>query len=113
MGQVPIEAAPESKSNRSQWSFGALLSHSIVPKILGMGSSVAVVGILFTLQKWNGFREMLLIGSSTLPVALLFAVIAQFSNEAIRSQMNQRLWRAVPLMLLALYFLWVHGLSPS
>ena len=66
---APPEAPEEGEAQEQQRGFGALLGGTIVPKVLGIGCAVSVISILFTIQHFNGFREMLLIGSTSLAAA--------------------------------------------
>jgi hypothetical protein len=109
-GYVP-RPANEDEEQPQPLGFGALLGRTIVPKILSIGSAVTVVGILFTIQHFNGFREMLLIGSSTLAVASVIGLINTISDEPGRRALGSLLLRAIPLLLIGSYLLMLHGIS--
>ncbi|GAB4491911.1 MAG: hypothetical protein OHK0045_18460 [Raineya sp.] len=45
-------------------------------KILSMGTAVAALGILFLTMKWEGYKNLLLVGVfTTLPVSLLLLIM--------------------------------------
>lgn len=102
----------EADEENTQKGFGALLGETIVPKILGIGMSVSVIGILFMLQKWNGFREMLLIGSTALAGATVVGLVTTLNNEKARRALGPLFLRAIPLMLVGIYLLKAYGIAP-
>jgi hypothetical protein len=106
--QIPLETSTNSEQNR--FGFIDLLGRTIAPKVLGIGSSVSVVGVQFTLLNWNGFREMLVIGGSSLAAATVVGLVAS-SNDEVRKALQPRLIRALPLMLICFYLLWVYGIT--
>ena len=106
---MPPEAKPGEE--KPQLGLVALLGTTIVPKILGIGLSVSVIGILFMIQTWNGFREMLLIGSTSLAAASVVGLVSASGNERARKALGPLLLRAIPIMLLVTYFLRVYGIS--
>jgi len=109
---TPPPVEDESEEKNQQQGFGALLGRTIVPKVLGIGSSVCVIGVLFTIEHYSGFREMLLIGSTSLAAASLLGLLTTMNNERARKALSPMLLRAVPLMLIAFYFLKVYGITP-
>lgn len=64
---VPPPSAPQNSSANSM----QLLIAMILQKVLGIGSATGVIGILFAVMHMPGSREMLLIGSMTLTVAVI------------------------------------------
>ena len=108
---IPKEVTQEPGTQGQLLGFTALLGRTIGPKILSIGSSVTVIGILFTVQHWNGFREMLLIGSTSLVAASVVGLVATMNDEQGRRTIGQLLLRAIPLMLIGIYLLMVYGIS--
>jgi len=109
---VPREAPKEDEAQSSQpMGFAALLGRTILPKVLWIGSSVSVIGILFTLLHFNGFRDMLLIGTSTLAIASVLGLVNTMSDEQGRKALGPMLLRAVPLILVCIYLLMVYGIA--
>ena len=106
---------PRAESNepeaKPQLGFAALLGRSIVPKILGIGLSVSVIGIEFSIMNWNGFREMLLIGSTSLAGATVVGWLVTSSDETGRQGLKPLLMRALVLMLVGFYLLNKYGIS--
>ncbi|HCW05889.1 MAG TPA: hypothetical protein DGG95_00795 [Cytophagales bacterium] len=109
---VPAQAPEDGDEQSQPKGFAVLLGETIIPKLLGIGSAVAVIGILFTIQHFNGFREMLLIGSSTLGVSSIVGLLVSMNNEKARASLSNLLFRAVPLMLIGIYLLRIYGISP-
>jgi len=107
---TPLEIPSEANAESRILGFNELLPRTIVPKVLGIGSSVTIIGILFTLLNMTGFRQMLIIGCSSLLAASFIAVIP-LTNEATRNALQSRLIRAIALMLIGAYFLWTYGLT--
>ncbi|NOS56228.1 MAG: hypothetical protein HOP37_08215, partial [Cyclobacteriaceae bacterium] len=85
--------------------FMSLLGRTIAPKVLGIGSAVMVVGILFAVQQMKGSNEMLLVGSGSLAIASLVGLVSMASDETARKVIGPLLLRAVPLLLIGVYFL--------
>ncbi len=63
------------KSEDENVGFEFLLGASIIPKVLGISSSVATVGILFYLLNMEGYSVMLTVGSLSIAIALLILII--------------------------------------
>ncbi|MFM7429738.1 MAG: hypothetical protein ACKO1F_07545 [Flammeovirgaceae bacterium] len=85
MAQRPAIQTEDTDSEEiPKLGFFDLLVTTIAPKVGWISCSVAVVGILFWYQKWEGFKQMLLLGGSTLVVVSLlvgYAVIK--GNKAL------------------------------
>lgn len=98
MAQRPAKQTEDNESEESpKPGFFDLLVTTIAPKVGWISCSVAVVGILFWYQKWEGFKEMLLLGGSTLfVVSLLVSYAVINGNKAL----TVLLTRAVPLCLI-------------
>lgn len=110
LAYVPPNASieiPETKSFR----FFPSLSQNILPKLFGIGLSVGVMGLLFTIHQWNGFREMLLIGLSALSVASLIGLIFTINNDENRKALEPRLYRALLMIVIQSFLLWLYGLD--
>ncbi len=91
--------------------FNALLTRTIVPKVLGIGCSVVVVGVLFYLTSLKGFRQMLFIGTLTIIVSASIAIAAVLKSEVARKALMPLLLRAVPLGIIGAYILLTEGLN--
>jgi len=101
----------KEEGQKPKKGFVALLGEAIVPKTLGIGLAATVNGILFTIMNWNGFREMLLIGSSALVVAIIVGWLVTMSNEQARESLKPLLLRAVVLVMIGFYLLNKYGIS--
>ncbi|MGC4020733.1 MAG: hypothetical protein QM734_01715 [Cyclobacteriaceae bacterium] len=109
--QIPLDVGESAIPSNQEFSF-RIIGEKLTPKILAIGSSCSVIGILFTIMQWSGFREMLLIGSISLAFSSVLALlVSSISNEYVRKTIGQRLLRAVPLMLIGFYLLWEFGLT--
>ncbi|MBS1505195.1 MAG: hypothetical protein JSS79_01005 [Bacteroidetes bacterium] len=100
----------EGQNDDNQKGMLGLLGSTIAPKIISIGSSVTVIGILFAIEQWNGFREMILIGSSSLTGAVV-VLLSSFGNESLRVKFIPLLYRAVPLLAIGFYLLKIYGIS--
>jgi hypothetical protein len=84
----------------------SLLGRTIAPKVLGIGSAVVVIGILFTLNHFEGSKQMLTIGIATIGGASLVGSVSIATNENARRVLGSLLLRAFPLLLIGVYLLW-------
>jgi len=101
---LPPDARPEGEPDQ-RLGFMSLLGRTIAPKVLGIGSAVVVIGILFSVQQMKGSNEMLLVGSGSLAIASLIGLVSMASDETARKVVAPLLLRAVPLLLIGVYFL--------
>lgn len=109
-------APPERKSDDEQKQpagFAALFGRSIGPKFLGIGASVTTIAALFSIRHWNGSEEMLIIGTSSLAAATLLGFAVTINDEEGRTAIRPMLIRAVPLILIGAYLLWLSGFTLS
>ena len=96
----PSETQAEEKKG-----FIDLLFVSTLPKLAGIGSAVAIIGILFGLQRLNGYAEMLNMGLFVAGGVSVFIVIGlAMGNERARSLMPL-LYRLIPLAIISAYLL--------
>ncbi len=104
--------APSSETEQKpKMGFAALLGEGIVPKTLAIGLSTTVIGILFTIMNWNGFREMLLIGCASSAGATVVGWLVTSSNEQARERLKPLFMRAIVLMMIGFYLLNKYGIS--
>ncbi len=101
---LPPDAPPSNEQDKPA-GFLTLLGRTIAPKILGIGSAVMVIGILFAVQQMKGSNEMLLIGSGSLAIASLVGLVSMATDETARKILGPLLLRAVPLLVIGVYFL--------
>ena len=106
-----VPRMPLNETEKPQLGFAALLGGTIVPKILGIGLSITVIGVLFCIMHFNGFREMLLIGSTSLTGATVVGWLVTSSNERNREALKPLLMRALVMMLIGYYLLNKYGIS--
>ena len=112
-GYIPPQQIKEEDPTAKPQPLGfvALFGRTIAPKILSIGSSVAVTGILFAIQHWNGFREMLLIGSNSIAASAVVGLITTMNDEQARKTIGPMLIRAIPLMIVGIYLLMKYGIA--
>jgi hypothetical protein len=80
----PLETEDKPTDENPNLGFFDLLITSIAPKVGWIGCSVVVIGILFWYQKWEGFKEMLLLGGGTLFIVSLLLTYAFINgNKAV------------------------------
>lgn len=100
--QQRIEHIQESEGEQPKLGFADLLIKTTIPKVGWIGCSVAVVGILFSFQGFNGSQEMLLIAGGTLGIASLVLTYAVVTGT---KTLTPLLMRAVPLFLICVVLL--------
>ena len=88
--------------------FSDLFFQTIVRKIIYIGCSISVIGMLFGLLGLRGGGQMLLIGCTTLVISCLLSGLAIIRNDKISPFLEGPLMRAVPISILALYWLYKH-----
>jgi hypothetical protein len=71
-------------------------------KLSGFGSSVLVIGILFTMQQWTGSRNMLIIGILTLVIALIYTLLQNKKRSAAKPFDQWLIIRMTVLIIIAL-----------
>jgi hypothetical protein len=108
---VPSAPTSEAGEQKPKLGYATLLGSTVVPKILGIGLSVTVIGVLFSIMHFNGFREMLLIGSTSLAAATVVGWFVTSSDEQARERLKPLLMRAVVLMAVGFYLLNKYGIS--
>jgi hypothetical protein len=78
---------------------------SIIYKIIYIGCSATTIGILFQFLKFNGAREILMIGSSTTGLALLVAGFLFARNRDNWIVLKDAVIRGGVLFLLSVYLM--------
>jgi hypothetical protein len=107
MAYLP-QAGTEATTEVIPRGFSYLLYTTILPKIAFISCSIAVVGLLFGLLHLTGAHQMLTIGASTLLLSCLICGIAILMNNQNLKQLRGPLLRALPLALMAIYWLYTH-----
>lgn len=95
---------------RGSNSFFMLLVGTIAPKILGISMSVCCVGILFFLNQFKGYGEMLMIGTLSITVGSVIGLIGLSVDETVRRRLGSILPRAISLAVVSGYILYTYGL---
>jgi hypothetical protein len=101
---LPPDARPSEESEQKA-GFLTLLGRTIAPKLLAVGSSVMVIGILFAVQQMKGSEQMLLVASATLAGASLVGFVSISKDETARKILGPLLLRSVPLLFIGIYLL--------
>ena len=98
----PVETeGDERKSGFIDLFFGTTL-----PKLAGIGSAVAIIGVLFALQHLNGYTEMLNLGLlASGGVSVLIVIGLAMGNERAKL-LTPTLYRLVPLAIISAFFLY-------
>ena len=84
--------------------------------ILGIGLSVALLGLLFYFQNWEGNREMTLIGYHTLVncfiIALIFSIVKFFTakNKKYEIRMSWKILSRYVILIILYYSLNLNSL---
>lgn len=83
----------------------------IIYKVIYIGSSVAVIGILFTLLHLNGAPNMLLVGSLTAGAASIFSGVLFLKNGDNWVVLKQAFITGVAVVSAGVYFIMKSGLA--
>ncbi len=83
--------------------FANLFATTMGPKLLGIGSAVLTIGILFYLMKFGGYKEMLMIGCGAVSLVLLGLGVVSLAGNKNIERLTPLLIRAIPLLLLGAY----------
>lgn len=67
----PPEIGPED----SPVDFTALLALLILPKVMWISSSISLIGVLFHLLEFTGWRQMVLIGAGSLGTGIFLSLV--------------------------------------
>jgi hypothetical protein len=102
-----IPPKPEADSSTSPNGFIDLLP-TIVRKVVYLGCSVALIGLLYVHLKLPGGGDMLLIGGSTLVISCLLSGFLILRNNASISLLQGPLLRGLPILVLAGYWMATH-----
>ena len=93
----------------TQKGFKELLYEVILPKVVGIGSAVSILGILFTLLGLPGAKQQMLIGFGTITGALVLLGIAFIQgNEGVKAQ-TSLLYRVLAIWVVCAYYLFRSG----
>ncbi len=101
----PIDGPPsqlENEKDRPNGMFG-LLGAQVGPKVLGIGSAVIVIGILFWFLTLKGAMEMLSIGCTVVPIAGVLVAAFILTKPAWAPSLMPLFYRAVPVWLVGIY----------
>ena len=101
---LPPDVRPAEESDQKA-GFLTLFGRTIAPKLLAIGSSVMVIGILFAVQQMKGSEQMLLVASATLAGASVVGFVSISTDETVRKILGPLLLRAVPLLFIGVYLL--------
>ena len=85
-----------------------LFFQTIVRKVIYIGCSISVIGLLFGLLGLRGGGQLLLIGGTALVISCLLSGLAIVRNNKLRPFLEGPLTRAVPIAILAMYWLYKH-----
>lgn len=104
---LPVDPATGPESDQRK-GFMDSFAKTILRKVIYLGCAVSLFGLLFALLGRPGAGQLLLIGGTTLVLASLLAGLAVLSNNTLLAFLQGPLLRAVPLAMLAVYWLYAH-----
>jgi hypothetical protein len=96
---------PSQVQEGEKKDFVALLSQTILPKVMWIGCAVGIIGLLFYLLKLEGFREMLTIGGAASGLGVVLFGVLSLVNANQMQTLSPVLYRAIPIVLLTSYVL--------
>ena len=109
---VPIELYNSQEEADEDQPFGQLhlLSLLIAPKVLWIGSSVTIFGLIMYLvnPEIQTFDRLLGIGAGSILVCVLLILVATLNGIKIRKPIQSILLRAIPTLLIASYILYLN-----
>ena len=85
-------------------------THVLLPKLLGIGSSVCLIGFLFYLLHLEGADQMLLIGTGTMAGCLVGSIIAAVKSSNVLETLLPLILRGAAVAALGVYGLYRLGL---
>lgn len=100
---IPIEI---ERTEGELLGFGDLLGLTIAPKILGIGASIAIIGILFKTLELPGADAMLGIGGMTLVVISIILVILKVTGVKHIDKVLHLLIYSIPIAIIGFYLLY-------
>jgi hypothetical protein len=86
----------------TQWEAEVTAFDIFIYKLSGFGSSVLVIGILFTMQHWPGNRNMLIMGLLTLVITLIYMLLQNKRRSAAKPFDQWLIIRMAVLIIMAL-----------
>lgn len=78
----------------------------ILFKVLYLSAAVLIIGILFSILKMEGNKEMLLIGCMTLGAGVLFSAALIATNSDNMPILKRPFTIGIPVLLIGVYFLY-------
>jgi hypothetical protein len=88
-----------------KFGFSELLLSVIIPKVLWLGTAVNVIGILFMVLQFQGYREMCFIGATSIGGSLITLGGFALGGASISNPTKQALIRIVPIFMASVYLL--------
>ena len=93
------------KEENEKLGFLELLAFAFVPKALWISCAISLMGILFFLSQNEGYKQMLMIGVSTISISVILYSLFLLLRVKNLSNLNRILLRAIPLLLINLYLI--------
>ena len=96
--------------NKPEKTAGAgLFYQTMLPKLMGIGSSVCLIGFLFYLLHLEGADQMLLIGTGTLAGCLVGSIMAAVKSSTALETLLPLILRGAAVAVLGVYGLYRLG----
>lgn len=82
-------------------------NEEFVQKLMGMGMTTAVIGILFKLLNWPGNQIMLIVGTFTMPFVVVLAIntILKYKEKAVHTYKS--LIRPILIMIIGVVLIFI------
>lgn len=102
----PIEIP---RKENEPFGFSELLAFTIVPKVLWISSAVSCIGIVFYLSAFGneGYKQQLMIGAQSIGIGTLILAALLAKGVKHLNTITPVLLRAIPLLLVDLYILFL------
>ena len=96
---------PSSEQTGEKKDFTALLSQTILPKVLWISCAVGTIGILFHLLNLPGAQQMLMIAAASNAFGVVLFLILSAISSTETQKLAATMYRVVPLLLICGYLL--------
>lgn len=97
----PSQVPPAEEE--SPYGFKELLAYHILPKVLWIGTSVLLIGILFYILKLEGMLDMIFIGGTSVAIATFLLVIIKLTGTKHMEYVTPALYRSTPVLIIGIY----------
>ncbi|MTI23911.1 hypothetical protein [Fulvivirga kasyanovii] len=85
------------------YGFKELLAYQIMPKMIWIGTSVLLIGILFYILRLEGFLNMVFIGSIAVTIGAFLLLVLKLTGTKQMEHVMPVLYRSTPVLIIGIY----------